>query len=150
MTTKRIVYSRPGGAVEVCGPAPEYVAALMTRGMTEDQAVAATQAKDVPADASNIEIIEVAALPADRTFRNAWVKPPIGPPIVDMPKAREIQRQRIEAAREATMRRLLLREALGDNVTARKAQIAAVDAAAIVAAAQNETALKNSKPPFLD
>ena len=48
------------------------------------------------------------------------------------------------------MKQLLLREALGDNVAGRKAQVAAVNATAIVNAAQNEAALKNSKPGVLD
>lgn len=150
MTTKRIVYSMPDGAVRVCCPAPEYIARLTGLGMTEDQAIAVVQAKDVPPDAVNAEVLEAAAIPTDRAFRNAWGKPPVGPPAVDLPKAREIQRQRIEVAREATMKQLLLREALGDNVAGRKAQVAAVNATAIVNAAQNEAALKNSKPGVLD
>ena len=98
---------------------------------------------------SSVTTITKKDLPSDRVFRGAWVKSGSAV-VVDIGKAREIQRQHIEAAREATMRRLLLREALGDNVAARKAQVAAVDAAAIVAVARDETELRASKPAVLD
>lgn len=98
MTTKRIVYSRGTGTVSFNTPSPNYIAGLMAEDRTEDEAIALVQAKDVPADATNIEVMEVALLP-NREFRNAWEKPGAGAPIVSMPKARLIHAGRISAAK---------------------------------------------------
>jgi len=150
MTTKRIVCGRPDGSVVVICPAPEYLANLMNaRGITEDQAINEVRIQDAPTDAMNVEVMEMTLLPPDRVFRNAWTKPVNGPPVADLPRAREIQRRRIETARETTMRNLLLREALGENVSLLKAQVVAVNATALVASARTETELRLTKPVFL-
>ena len=95
----------------------------------------------LPATATGAQEIPDTAIPQDRTFRNAWVQVPGGVQ-VDLPKARIIARQKIEAHRQEKMRDLLLREALGENVTAAKAQVKAINSGAAVAAAATEVALK--------
>ncbi len=98
MTTKRIVYSRPDGGVSVVSPAPRYIAELVTEGMTEDEAIAIVQAKDVPLNAANIEVMEQTLIPS-REFRDAWEKLALGPPTINMPKARAIQAGKIAVAK---------------------------------------------------
>ena len=99
MTTKKIVYKRPDGGVSVTCPSPRHIAELMDSGMTEDDAIALVQAKDVPSGATNVEVIELSTIPASREFRNAWEKPAVGPPTVNMPKARAIHVKRISDAK---------------------------------------------------
>ena len=57
---KRIIYPTDDGGVAVIVPAPEC-------GLTIEQIAA----KDVPAGKS-FKIVDVADIPSDRTFRNAW------------------------------------------------------------------------------
>jgi hypothetical protein len=57
---KRIIYPTDDGGVVVIIPAPEC-------GMTIEQIAA----KDVPAG-KPFEIVDVAYIPSDRTFRGAW------------------------------------------------------------------------------
>ena len=96
---KVIAYSRPDGGVSICTPAPQRIAELMADGMTEAAAIAVIQAKDVPADASNIEVMDGTLIPSTRQFRDAWTKPAVGAPVVDMPKARIMHMDRIRQAR---------------------------------------------------
>lgn len=104
---KVIIYTRPDNGISVVNPAPNYIAKLMADGMTEVEAVDVVRAKDVPANAVDVEIIEVAAIPTDRWFRNAWTRAVGGGPIkIDMPKAREIQANKIQRARRDEIDRL--------------------------------------------
>lgn len=57
---KRIIYSTPEGGVAIIVPAPDC-------GLTIEQIAA----KDVPAGVE-YQIVDVADIPTDRTFRNAW------------------------------------------------------------------------------
>ena len=59
--TNRIIYKTPDGGVAVIIPAPDS-------GLTIQQIAA----KDVPDD-TPYEIVDVADIPEDRTFRNAWI-----------------------------------------------------------------------------
>lgn len=60
MSDKRIIYPTPDGGVAIIVPAPDC-------GLTiEDIA-----AKDVPRGVQ-YQIVNVADIPTDRTFRNAW------------------------------------------------------------------------------
>jgi hypothetical protein len=59
---KRIIYPTDDGGVAVIIPTPE---ALETMSIEE------IAAKDVPAG-KPFKIIDVADIPTDRTFRNAW------------------------------------------------------------------------------
>lgn len=60
--TKRIIYPTDDGGVAIIAPSPE---ALET--MTIDEIAA----KDAPAG-KPYKIVDVADIPEDRTFRNAW------------------------------------------------------------------------------
>jgi hypothetical protein len=65
---------------------------------TEDEFAARIAAKDVPADAANVSVVDEEEIPADRTFRDAWVHN--GAAVVhDMPKAREIHKHHLRSAR---------------------------------------------------
>lgn len=78
-TNKRIVFfdSAPGyNCVRILVPVGDYQ-------------------KDIPPTAQQVREVDVSALPIDRTFRNAW-KADL---TVDMPKAREIWRDRIRLYR---------------------------------------------------
>ena len=58
--TKRIIYPNDDGGVSIIVPAPEC-------GLTIEEIAA----KDVPAG-KPFKIVDVADIPTDRTFRNAW------------------------------------------------------------------------------
>lgn len=65
---------------------------------TEDEFILRLLAKDVPSDAINPQIVEAEAIPADRTFRDAWKAGP-GTVEHDMTKCHELHRARMRAAR---------------------------------------------------
>ena len=58
--TNRIIYPTPDGGVAIIVPSPDC-------GLTIEQIAA----KDVPAGVE-YKIVDVADIPEDRTFRNAW------------------------------------------------------------------------------
>jgi hypothetical protein len=89
MDTKRIIYTAAEGNLAVIVPAP---------GCTQEQAL-----KAVPAGAS-YEIVDVADVPSDRTFRNAWLHDTTASPQkvgVDMVKAQGIAHDKRRAKRAA-------------------------------------------------
>jgi hypothetical protein len=61
---QRIIYPTDEGGVAVIIPAPEWLA-------QEGNTLEALAAKDVPAGKS-FKIVDVADIPSDRTFRDAW------------------------------------------------------------------------------
>jgi hypothetical protein len=67
---------------------------------TEDEFVARIRAKDVPADATDAQIVDAEAIPTDRTFRNAWKAAP-GRVEHDIPKCKAMAHERRRAMREA-------------------------------------------------
>ena len=87
MENRRITYPTPEGGVAVIIPAPDC-------GMTIEEIAA----KDVPAGIP-FKIVDVADIPADRTFRNAWEHCPIKGAKVNVPKAHGIHLDRIRALR---------------------------------------------------
>lgn len=125
---KKIIYTRPDGGLTVLHPVegarlakavhfedgtfmaadPQPVdrfvrqwpvpGAVAVWAETEDEFVARIAAKDVPAGAANAQIVDESAIPADRTFRNAW-KAGSGVVEHDMDKAREIQKNTLRAMR---------------------------------------------------
>ncbi len=109
MTTKRVVYTKPGGTVSVLQPMDEAIDKRIAEGMTEDEAIADIQAKDVPLGGFNAIVIEFALLP-DRIYRDAWSR--VGPslPTVAMPKARTIHSGRISKNIGREIARLKLSE----------------------------------------
>ena len=65
---KVIVYTRPGGGLSIVRPAVE----AMLAGESEDAFIQRVMAKDIPADASDVQILEPSAIPEDRAKRRAW------------------------------------------------------------------------------
>jgi hypothetical protein len=59
---QRIIYPTDDGGVAVIIPAPEYF---------ETHTIEEIAAKDVP-EGKPFKIVDVADIPTDRTFRNAW------------------------------------------------------------------------------
>jgi hypothetical protein len=59
---QRIIYPTDDGGVAILIPAPEYLA---------EHTIEELAAKDVP-DGKPFKIIDIADIPTDRTFRNAW------------------------------------------------------------------------------
>lgn len=91
MTDQRIIYTTPDGGVAVVIPTGE---------LPIDQVLA----KDVPSGVTGL-IVDATAIPSDRSFRNAWKRN--GRSIEhDMPKAREVHRDRIRAARTSRLAEL--------------------------------------------
>lgn len=85
---QRIIYQNEEGGVAVIVPAPEC-------GLTIEEIAA----KDVPAGKS-YEIVDLSAIPTDRTFRNAWEKS--GSAVThNMTKAKAVAHERRRAARAA-------------------------------------------------
>lgn len=89
---KRIVYTQADGIIAVVHPC---ISKDDPEGFTEDDALQRALKKDVPEDATDISVVDLERIPADRSFRNAWkiVDKTIE---IDMPKAREILRTRFE------------------------------------------------------
>jgi hypothetical protein len=59
---QRIIYPNDDGGVSILIPTPEYL---------ETHTIEELAAKDVPAG-KPYQIVDVADIPTDRTFRNAW------------------------------------------------------------------------------
>lgn len=84
----RIIYQNADGGCSVITPAPN-----------SDLTIEEIAAKDVPTGVP-FRIVPDAAVPADRTYRNAWVADVDGGRVGhDMPTAREIHKQHMRAAR---------------------------------------------------
>lgn len=109
---QRIIYSRPDGGVSIVIPTGEID-------------IDAVIAKDVPAGVEH-EIVDVESIPADRDYRNAWEisEGKIG---VNMPKAFEIQKDRLRMERKPLLEALDVEymQALEKGDTAAQAAIAA-------------------------
>ncbi len=172
MTTKRIVFRRSDGVVEIINPALNRVAELMAGGKTEDEAIAIIQANafsklpdrgfGLPED---FEVMEASAIPqsqpGDREFRDALEKPGIGPPVVNMTKARSIHARKISAAwaKAVTVLQRRVDEATLEDRTADitkaandKAAVGGLDLTTIstqIAGAANPTALSAIWPTEL-
>lgn len=110
----KIIFTNSDGGVSVVHPTGEVpINELVSRV--------------VPAGAS-YEIVEDDAIPADRTFRNAWVK--TGATIVeDLPKAKEIAHDRRRAARAeefAPHDEVIMKQIPGADADAAEAERAAI------------------------
>lgn len=126
---EKIIYTRPDGGISVVHPAEGFrlATALKQNGKilvrsevavpvdslrrgwpipgvtaqwaeTEGEFVARVRAKVVPADAINVQVVDGSTIPSDRTFRDAWAVNG-GAVAVDMPKAREIHKDRMRSER---------------------------------------------------
>lgn len=72
---------------------------------TEAEFVARIRAKDVPSDATNVQIVDESAIPTDRTFRDAW-KPGVGCVDCDITTAKGITRDMLRAERAERFKNL--------------------------------------------
>jgi hypothetical protein len=59
---QRIIYQNDDGGVSILVPSPEYLA---------EHTIEELAAKDVP-EGKPFKIVDVADIPTDRTFRDAW------------------------------------------------------------------------------
>jgi hypothetical protein len=128
---KRIIYTNSDGGVSVIVPAPEC-----------ELSIEEIAAKDVPAGA-DYEIVNVADIPSDRTFRNAWFHDKTSAPQkvgVDMGKAKELTKERLRAERAPLL--------AAQDVAFQRAMESGADTTAIVAEKQrlrDITMLANSE-----
>ena len=105
LAQNRVVYTKPTGEIAIVIPAMEFLAQFDTLA----EGMAAVQAQAVPGNATDIQLIDSAKVPTDRTFRNAW-RQSGGVFSVDMPQAREIHAERIALAQVAEIARLKVEE----------------------------------------
>lgn len=91
--SKKIVYKGPNGRLCVVSPAAGC-------GLTVEQIAEKDVPKGVP-----YSIVDESEMPLDRVFRDAWSLSD-GRVLVDMPRAREIHRQRLRAIRKPLLESL--------------------------------------------
>lgn len=124
---------------------------------TEDEFIARIAAKDVPADAIEVQTVDESAIPADRTFRNAW-KAGKGRIEHDMNKCRAIHREALRAVRAPKLAKLdveYMRALEGGNsqrqaeIAARKQVLRDVTKDPSIDAARTPTELKKAVPSAL-
>ena len=92
---RKIIYTRPDGGLSVVHPVINTHP--RREGITETEAEQRAWNK-LPKDAINPRWIDVAEIPTDRTFRNAW-KDAAGRIDHDISKCREITKVRLRAER---------------------------------------------------
>ena len=98
MTDKRIFYTNDKNQIVQLHPAPEYISQFDS----EDEAIAAIIAKDIPADKQSSAIIINKSQVPDRKFRDSW-KQESSSVVEDMAKARAIHMDRIRVYRNAEL-----------------------------------------------
>lgn len=94
-----ITYTKPNGRLSIVIAAPKAILEKVLGPLTDEKYRAHVWERSIPADAINPqEMPEGWTPPADRTFRDAWRAD--GQAIsVDMPRARDLQRDRLRLAR---------------------------------------------------
>lgn len=97
---KKILYTKPDGGIAIVHPVRNTHPEPET--LTDDEILKRAW-KDVPADAINAFEIDESAVPADRTFRNAWAHCPVNGVRVDMEKARALQQENLRFLRKPKM-----------------------------------------------
>lgn len=142
--TKKIIWTRPDGGCSVFTPAPEFLA----RFENATEAMEAAAARAVPADASDVMLVDEADMPTDREFRDAWRQ--AGDVVtIDLPTARTIQKARVQRAKRAKARELNERETAGEDVTGEKAILRAVSVDQDIDRASDLDGLKATWPTAL-
>lgn len=150
---KCIVYTRPDGGTSVTVPAPR----ARKEGETDDEFVERIRQKDVPRGATNVRIIDDTEYPSDRAFRDAWKLGQAGIE-VDMPKARDIHRERLRQMRAPLLAALDVEYQRADErgdtaekqrIAARKQALRDVTADPRIDAAQTPEELKAAVPEVL-
>jgi len=98
MTDKKIFYTNDKDKVVQVHPSPEYISQFDS----EDKAIAAIIAKDIPADKQSSAIIIDKSQVPDRKFRDSW-KQESSSVVEDITKARAIHMDRIRVYRNAEL-----------------------------------------------
>lgn len=99
---KKIIYSRPDGRLCVIHPNINTIAE--SNGITPQAALERAK-KDIPRDAINPRVVDESAIPADRTFRNAWID--TGNEVAhDIAKCRDLYRQILRDLRAPKLKAL--------------------------------------------
>lgn len=96
---KRHVYTNGDGSVAIVTPAPKVELEKILGPMSDAQYEAHVLSRSIPPDAINVTPIEDVDIPSDREFRDAW-KQNNNKVDFDLPKAQNIQLERIRKARE--------------------------------------------------
>jgi hypothetical protein len=150
---KKIIYTRPDGGVSVVSPAKNINDPLT---FTEDDRIQRAL-KFLPPEATNVQVVDEASLPTDRTFRNGWEKTGSGV-AVNMNKARDIHRDNMRRARAPKLVdldvRYLRADELGDlaekqRIATAKQDLRDVTAAPAIDAVQSPDELKAVWPACL-
>ena len=124
---------------------------------TEDEFLARIQARAVPVDAINPQIVDESVIPVDRTFRNA-LKQTGSALIHDMPKCRDIWRGKLRELRRPKMQALDVAYTQADErgdavektrIVAEKQKLRDVTADPRIETAQTPEALKAVMPSEL-
>lgn len=95
---KKIIYTRPDGGLSVVHPVRNTIGETLTT----DAEIEQRAWNKLPKNAINPQWIDPGAIPTDRTFRNAWKESGAGI-AVDLPKAREIHRNKLRGLRKPKM-----------------------------------------------
>ena len=98
MSNKKIFYTNDKDKVVQVHPSPEYISQFDS----EDEAIAAIIAKDIPADKQSSAIIIDKSQVPDRKFRDSW-KQESSSVVEDITKARAIHMDRIRVYRNAEL-----------------------------------------------
>tara|TARA_R110001599_G_scaffold288935_1_gene491915 strand:+ start:6392 stop:6874 length:483 start_codon:yes stop_codon:yes gene_type:complete len=98
MSNKKIFYTNDKDKVVQVHPSPEYISQFDS----EDEAIEAIIAKDIPADKQSSAIIIDKSQVPDRKFRDSW-KQESSSVVEDMTKARAIHMDRIRVYRNAEL-----------------------------------------------
>jgi len=121
---KRIVWEKPDGSVMITEP-------IIRDGETEDEALSRAETNclaknpDLFTDSVSSHV-DLSSLPNDRTFRAAWRKS--GASIIeDHDTCRALRASEILEAKKAALADLRGREDLGEDVTAARASLLAID-----------------------
>ena len=131
---KHIVHTRPDGGLSITTPG---------EGVDMVEVLAR-----IPDGNINVREIDSRDIPGDREFRNAWSDDGANL-TVDMVKARVIQKERIDEAKLLSASDLAGRELLGEDITAEKTTLVAINSDDIVRDATTPDDLKASWPTGL-
>ena len=117
---RKIIYTRPDGGVSVAHPVRNTIGETLTT----DAEIEQRAWNALPAYAINPQFVET--VPTDRTFRDAWKAGATGIEH-DMPKAREIHKERLRSVRKPLLEALDAEYMHADEVgdSAKKSEIAA-------------------------
>lgn len=70
---KKVLFTNPDGSVGIICPAPKSQIEAHTGPLTDEQYVGLVLSRSLPTGASNVRWLDDKDIPADRTFRDAWV-----------------------------------------------------------------------------